>query len=101
MDRAVIDQLKRDAPIDRVIAHLLREGGQRVSGDQVAFRYATPDGDTTDAANPNGSIDNIAGVFNAAGTVLGLMPHPERLADARLGGTDGNAMFEGLVAALA
>ena len=67
----------------------------------MAFRYATSDGDTTNAANPNGSTDNIAGVFDQTRTVLGLMPHPERLADARLGGDDGNAMFEALVAALA
>ncbi len=72
-----------------------------LDGDQVAFRYTTPDGDTTDAANPNGSTDNIAGVFDETGTVLGLMPHPERLADERLGGSDGNAMFEALVASLA
>ena len=71
-----------------------------LDGDQVAFRYTTPDGDTTEAANPNGSTDNIAGVFNETGRVLGLMPHPERLADERLGGADGNAMFESLVAAL-
>ncbi len=80
-------------------------GGDRLAAlrdnDQVAFRYTTPGGDVDGAANPNGSTDNIAGVFNAAGTVLGLMPHPERLADTRLGGDDGNAMFEALVAALA
>ena len=72
-----------------------------LDGDQVAFRYTTPDGEVTDAANPNGSTDNIAGVFNETKTVLGLMPHPERLADARLGGSDGSAMFEALAAALA
>ncbi len=68
--------------------------------DQVAFRYTTPEGEVGGAANPNGSTDNIAGVFNESKTVLGLMPHPERLADARLGGADGSAIFESLVAAL-
>ncbi len=68
--------------------------------DQIAFRYTTPDGELTDGANPNGSRDNIAGVFNAAGNVLGMMPHPERLADAALGGDDGRAMFDSLVEAL-
>ena len=56
---------------------------------QVAFRYATPDGAITDAANPNGSRGNIAGITNAAGNVLGMMPHPERAVEEALGGTDG------------
>ncbi len=67
---------------------------------QIAFRYCAPDGTVTAEANPNGSLDNIAGVTNEAKTVLGLMPHPERLADPELGGTDGRAMFDGLVEAL-
>ena len=67
---------------------------------RIAFRYCSPAGEVTSAANPNGSQDNIAGVFNKEKTVLGLMPHPERLADSRLGGADGRAMFDGLVEAL-
>ena len=67
---------------------------------RVAFRYCTPTGEITDAANPNGSQHNIAGVFNKARTVLGMMPHPERLADKHLGGTDGRAMFDALVETL-
>ncbi|TAL04797.1 MAG: phosphoribosylformylglycinamidine synthase subunit PurQ [Rhodospirillaceae bacterium] len=66
----------------------------------VAFRYCTPKGAITDDANPNGSQRNIAGIFNSARTVLGMMPHPERLADITLGGTDGRAMFESLVETL-
>ena len=54
----------------------------------------------TDAANPNGSLRNIAGVYTETKTVLGLMPHPERLADPALGGCDGALMFRGLVEAL-
>ena len=54
----------------------------------------------TGEANPNGSRNNIAGVYNETGTVLGLMPHPERLADAALSGTDGAKMFASLVEAL-
>ena len=69
-------------------------------GGQIAFRYVTPDGVRGGGANPNGSLDDIAGIFNGQKTVLGLMPHPERLADARLGGDDGKAMFESLVEAL-
>jgi phosphoribosylformylglycinamidine synthase len=67
---------------------------------QVAFRYVRPDGTVAPDANPNGSAHNIAGIFNRGKTVLGMMPHPERLADPALGGTDGKAMFEGLVEAL-
>ncbi len=67
---------------------------------QVAFRYCEPDGSITEAANPNGSQRNIAGVYNETKTVLGLMPHPERLSDPKLGGNDGRAFFDGLVEAL-
>ena len=67
---------------------------------RIAFRYCDAEGAVTDAANPNGSLANIAGVYNEAKTVLGLMPHPERLADPALGGDDGRAMFDGLVEAL-
>jgi phosphoribosylformylglycinamidine synthase len=74
---------------------------KRLEGDgRVAFRYCDEDGAVTDEANPNGSCNNIAGVYNEAGTVLGLMPHPERLADAALGGTDGAKMFASLMEAL-
>jgi len=75
---------------------------ERLEGDgRVAFRYCAPDGAVTDAANPNGSAHNIAGILNAGRNVLGMMPHPERLAEAALGGTDGKAMFDTLAGALA
>jgi len=67
---------------------------------QIAFRYVQPDGKPAPEANPNGSARDIAGIFNRGKTVLGMMPHPERLADPALGGTDGKAMFKGLVEAL-
>jgi phosphoribosylformylglycinamidine synthase len=67
---------------------------------QIAFRYCDADGRVTEAANPNGSLHNIAGVTNEAGNVLGLMPHPERVVEADLGGIDGliflNSMLEAL-----
>jgi phosphoribosylformylglycinamidine synthase len=66
----------------------------------VAFRYCDENGDVTPDANPNGSRRNIAGIYNETGTVLGLMPHPERLADAPLSGTDGAKMFLSLVETL-
>jgi phosphoribosylformylglycinamidine synthase len=68
---------------------------------EVAFRYCTDGGEVNETGNPNGAMHNIAGVFNETKTVLGLMPHPERLADPQLGGTDGRAMFDHLVEALA
>ena len=58
-------------------------------GGQVAFRYSTPDGRVTGDANPNGSLRNIAGIVNARGNVLGMMPHPERACEPLLGGADG------------
>jgi phosphoribosylformylglycinamidine synthase len=68
--------------------------------NQIAFRYCTETGDVTKEANPNGSLENIAGVVNEAGTVLGLMPHPERAAEAALGETDGLVLFHSLLGSL-
>jgi len=67
---------------------------------QIAFRYCTPAGEVTPEANPNGSQDNIAGVFNERRNVLGLMPHPERLSDPALGGNDGRGFFDSLLEVL-
>ncbi len=68
---------------------------------RVAFRYCASSGEVNAAANPNGSLNNIAGIFNAAGNVLGMMPHPERLISPELGGSDGRAMFDGFALRLA
>jgi len=65
---------------------------------QVVFRYCTPDGKVTPEACPNGSLDNIAGIRNTEGNVLGLMPHPERCAEAMLGNEDGRAIFQSMIA---
>ncbi|AFY78311.1 phosphoribosylformylglycinamidine synthase I [Pleurocapsa sp. PCC 7327] len=67
--------------------------------DRVLFRYCTPAGEINDIGNPNGSLNNIAGITNEQGNVLGMMPHPERASDALLGATDGRKLFEGLLAA--
>ncbi len=67
---------------------------------QVVFRYATAEGQVTKAANPNGSLENIAGIVNEDGTVLGLMPHPERAAERVMGGTDGLLIFQSLLGTL-
>lgn len=68
-------------------------------GDQVLFRYATPEGKVSPEANPNGATDNIAGITNAKRNVLGLMPHPERHCDILTGGIDGQPLFQSLLAA--
>src|SRR5439155_441032 len=66
----------------------------------VVFRYADADGRVTKASNPNGSLDNIAGIVNPEGTVLGMMPHPERASETAMGGTDGLLMFQSLLGSL-
>ncbi len=68
---------------------------------RVAFRYARADGRTGPEANPNGSVDAIAGVYSANLRVLGLMPHAEDLVDPLMGGVDGKPLFDGLAEALA
>ena len=71
---------------------------------QILFRYCSPTGtpatEVNAPANPNGSLQGIAGILNQRGNVLGMMPHPERAADALLGNTDGLALFQGLLSAL-
>lgn len=64
---------------------------------RVVFRYVDAEGATTDAANPNGSARNIAGIVNEGGNVLGMMPHPERAVEALLGSTDGLPLFESVI----
>ncbi len=68
--------------------------------NRIIFRYSTKDGQVNAAANPNGSLDNIAGICNEGGNVLGMMPHPERSSEEAMGCTDGYRVFESLVGAL-
>jgi phosphoribosylformylglycinamidine synthase len=65
--------------------------------NQIVFRYTTPDGTRDAAGNPNGSRANVAGIANAQRNVLGLMPHPERVAEDALGGSDGLVIFRSMV----
>ena len=65
--------------------------------DRIVFRYCNEKGEITDASNPNGSINNIAGIINKTGNVLGMMPHPERYADDILGCSDGKFVFESII----
>jgi phosphoribosylformylglycinamidine synthase I len=80
-DEATLAELKRD--------------------QRIVFRYVTPQGEVTEEANPNGSLENIASICSAGRNVLGMMPHPERSAEPELGCTDGVKIFQSLVAAMA
>src|SRR6201993_2624668 len=76
-DAATLDTLKRE--------------------DRVVFRYVTPEGEMTREANPNGSLDNIAGILNEGRNVLGMMPHPDRSSESLLGSADGFKIFQSVV----
>jgi phosphoribosylformylglycinamidine synthase len=76
-DQATLDELKRN--------------------DQIVFRFSTAEGEITPEANPNGSLENIAGICNRERNVLGLMPHPERCSDPLLGSADGRLVWESLL----
>jgi phosphoribosylformylglycinamidine synthase I len=80
-DQATLDELQRN--------------------DRVVLRYSTPDGEISPSANPNGSLDNIAGICSAGGNVVGMMPHPERASEPELGGIDGMKIFHSMVGAMA
>ncbi len=67
---------------------------------QIVFRYCEPDGQLTERANVNGSMDCIAGLMNTSGNVLGMMPHPERASEAILGSEDGRVIFESIIHSL-
>ena len=79
---------------DATLAELRRD-------NRVVFRYSTPDGQVTVDANPNGSLDNIAGICSAGRNVLGMMPHPERSSEPELGCTEGFKIFQSLVGVMA
>jgi phosphoribosylformylglycinamidine synthase len=65
--------------------------------NQIAVNYCNKNGDISEEDNPNGSIDNIAGIFNKSKNILGMMPHPERMIDSYLSGEDGSIFFENLI----
>jgi phosphoribosylformylglycinamidine synthase I len=75
---------------DQTLMTLERDG-------RIAFRYATPEGDVTPEANPNGSLANIAGVLSEGKNVLGMMPHPDRSSEALLGSADGLGIFDSMI----
>jgi len=65
--------------------------------NQIAVNYCNKNGDISEENNPNGSINNIAGIFNKSKNILGMMPHPERMIDSYLSGEDGSIFFENLI----
>lgn len=67
------------------------------SNEQILFKYCDADGNISNDANPNGSLENIAGICNAGRNVFGMMPHPERVVDAEIYNTDGRILFESLL----
>ncbi|HWF18765.1 MAG TPA: phosphoribosylformylglycinamidine synthase subunit PurQ [Verrucomicrobiae bacterium] len=74
--------------------------GQLKSKNQILWQYVNAGGEATDAANPNGSLQNIAGICNERRNVAGLMPHPERASEPLLGSADGRLIFESLIQSL-
>jgi phosphoribosylformylglycinamidine (FGAM) synthase-like amidotransferase family enzyme len=72
----------------------LREINER---GQVLFRYCGPGGEASEAHNPNGSVENIAGIINREGNVMGMMPHPERACEMILGSEDGRRIFSSVI----
>lgn len=102
-DTAFTKHYQKDKPAHIPIAH--HDGNYQIDNDelkslydneQIAFYYSDADGIVSDHTNPNGSVDSIAGVFNTEKTILGMMPHPERLWEEALGGEDGTALFTSL-----
>lgn len=101
---AITKGLKQDQTYKIPIAH--GEGRFYASDDvieklennnQILFRYSTEEGEVSEDVNPNGSINNIAGICNENRNVFGMMPHPERAADEELSNVDGRAMFESIL----
>src|SRR5262249_31139258 len=68
--------------------------------NRIVLRYSTPDGQITPQANPNGSLDNIAGICNEGRNVMGMMPHPDRCSESLLGSADGAKIFKSMAMAL-
>ncbi|GLS23719.1 phosphoribosylformylglycinamidine synthase subunit PurQ [Labrys miyagiensis] len=107
-DTAYASAYKQGQAIDVCVAH--GEGNYfcspetltQLEGDGlVAFRYCDANGKVGAATNPNGSLNNIAGIYSANRRVLGMMPHPENLIDPLVGGTDGRGLFASLIGSMA
>lgn len=103
---AITASTDKNVPLKLPIAHafgryyadeaVIRELNEK---DQILFRYCTADGIVNEAANPNGALENIAGICNRERNVFGMMPHPERATRKALGNADGRVLFESLLTA--
>ena len=96
------NKYKKDQILKLNIAH--NEGNYfctndqlKVQNDQILFKYCDENGNITEQANPNGSINNIAGIFNEKKNILGMMPHPERMVDKIISNEDGVNLFQSLL----
>lgn len=105
-DTIVTAQVDPDRPLRIPVAH--GEGSYYASAEvlrelndnnQVLFRYCDTDGNFTEESNPNGSVENIAGICNRGRNIFGMMPHPERAADPLLGNVDGLSIFQSILQA--
>ena len=105
VDSLVTAELNVNQPLKTPVAHA--EGNYYISAeglaelktnDQILFHYCNENGEITSESNPNGSLENIAGVTNKGRNVFGMMPHPERAADVELGNVDGKALFDSILA---
>jgi phosphoribosylformylglycinamidine synthase I len=103
--------LTKNIPKNKVLTIPIAHGEGRFYADaetlaklnkngQILFKYCDHNGDITEDANPNGSLENIAGICNETKNVFGMMPHPERAADERLGNTDGNYIISSIIQVL-
>jgi len=105
---AFTNQFKQGAVLQMPIGHMEgnyyctpEELDRLEAEDRIAFRYVDPDGRPSTEANPNGSLSNIAGIFNQGRNVLGMMPHPDRSSEQILGSADGWKIFASMIEALA
>ena len=103
----ITDRVSLDDPLSIPIAHgegryfADSETLQKLNdNEQVIFRYCDKKGNITNESNPNGAVENIAGICNAGRNVFGMMPHPERAADQELKNTDGGFIFESIISVL-
>jgi len=71
-----------------------------IKNDQILFKYCDENGIINEASNPNGSVDNIAGICNEKRNIFGMMPHPERAADVELSNADGKLIFDSILASI-
>src|SRR5271155_223097 len=107
VDSAFTNNMKQDEVLEMPIGHM--EGNyfcdeatlaELRKQERVIFRYCTQEGDVTEAANPNGALDNIAGICSEGRNVLGMMPHPDRSSEGMLGSADGLNIFKAMTAAM-